>query len=69
MFSMPTGRHPAAVADEPAGDSLKACLEAVERRMVAKALADCGGNITRSASQLGLSRSGLQKKMRRYGLR
>lgn len=47
----------------------KARVAALEKRMIIDALDKCGGNITRSADQLGLSRNGLQKMMTRYGLR
>jgi transcriptional regulator with PAS, ATPase and Fis domain len=40
----------------------------VERGAVAEALARYGGNRTRAAKSLGLSRQGLTKKMRRLGL-
>jgi transcriptional regulator with PAS, ATPase and Fis domain len=40
----------------------------VERGVVAEALARYGGNRTRAARSLGLSRQGLTKKMRRLGL-
>jgi DNA-binding NtrC family response regulator len=43
-------------------------VEALERRLIAEALADHQGNRTRAAQQLGLSRQGLLKKMGRFGL-
>ena len=47
----------------------KSRVASLERRMIVEALHQCGGNITRAARQLGLSRNGLQKMMSRYGLR
>jgi len=37
--------------------------------MLARCLEECGGNVTRAAQQLGLSRKGLQLKMIKYNLR
>ncbi len=53
----------------PAGDALKDRVEALERQLVAEALAACDGNISRAADQLGLSRVGLRAKIERYNLR
>ncbi len=47
---------------------LHAAVAALERRMIAECLVRLGGNKSRSARDLGLSRQGLAKKMRRYGL-
>ncbi|WP_313705149.1 sigma-54 dependent transcriptional regulator [Massilia sp.] len=43
-------------------------LEQVERRMIAQALDQHGGNITRVARSLGLSRSALYRRLERHGL-
>jgi DNA-binding NtrC family response regulator len=48
--------------------SLAQKLEALERREIAAALQQHGGNRSRAAEALGLSRQGLLKKMERYGL-
>ncbi len=50
-------------------DFIKSQTEEVEKQMIVKALEECGGNVTRAAQQLGLSRKGLQLKMIRYNLR
>ena len=42
------------------GSYFKSRVAALERRMIVEALDQCGGNITRAARQLGLSRNGLQ---------
>ncbi|UJR80121.1 Response regulator of zinc sigma-54-dependent two-component system [Sandaracinus amylolyticus] len=47
---------------------LKAQTEALERRLVERALEVHGGNQTRAAKALGLSRFGLQKMMKRLAL-
>ncbi len=45
---------------------LRPRLERLERQVVARALERAGGNQTRAAELLGLSRYGLQKKLRRH---
>lgn len=50
------------------GESLEAQVEALERRLVAGALAAEGGNRSRAAKRLGLSRQGLLNKLERYGV-
>ncbi|MBK8170017.1 MAG: sigma 54-interacting transcriptional regulator [Sandaracinaceae bacterium] len=47
---------------------LRAHTDALEKRMIREALAQCSNNQTRAAKVLGLSRFGLQKMMRRLGL-
>ncbi len=41
----------------------------LERDLIEKALEDTGGNVTRAAEKLGLSRKGLQLKMKELGLK
>ena len=48
--------------------SLPDAVEALERRMIAEALRDSGGNKQKSAQALGLSRQGLIKKLKRLGI-
>lgn len=48
--------------------SLHAAVEALERQMISEALAACQGNQQRTAQYLGLSRQGLIKKIKRYGM-
>ena len=50
-------------------DILKSRLEETERQVIARCLEECGGNVTRAAERLGLSRKGLQLKMIRHNLR
>jgi Nif-specific regulatory protein len=48
--------------------NLKDRVEALERTLIVDALKACGGNQTKAADLLGLSRYGLAKKIKRYGL-
>src|SRR5437879_13723794 len=43
-------------------------LEEVERFLVQKTLARSNGNVSQAAKALGLSRSGLYRRMQKYGL-
>jgi len=47
-------------------DSLR--LEEVEKTVIRKALAKNGGNVTRTANDLGLTRAALYRRLDRYGL-
>ena len=53
--------------------SLKAAVKAetvrVEREMIVRALDETGGNVTRAAKLLQISRKSLQIKMKELGLR
>jgi serine/threonine-protein kinase PknK len=57
-----------AAAGGHSGLDLRNAVEDVERSMVMQALASHGGNQTHAAKTLGLSRFGLQKKLRRLGI-
>jgi DNA-binding NtrC family response regulator len=48
--------------------SLPDAVEALERRMIADALRDSGGNKQKASQALGLSRQGLIKKLKRLAL-
>jgi DNA-binding NtrC family response regulator len=59
------------LATTPAGDavvSLEAARAIAERRAVASALARHGGRRSAAATDLGISRQGLAKALRRLGL-
>jgi DNA-binding NtrC family response regulator len=43
--------------------------QSAERDLISKALSDNDGNVTRTADKLGLSRKGLQLKMKELGIR
>jgi DNA-binding NtrC family response regulator len=69
-----TSRHVSAAlgvssAEDVAVMRLDAAVRGFERRMVAAALARNGGRRTRAARELGLTRQGLTKAIRRLGLR
>jgi transcriptional regulator with PAS, ATPase and Fis domain len=53
---------------EPVGLNLRARVDALEAELVREALKRTGGNQTRAAELLGLSRYGLSKMMRRLGV-
>jgi DNA-binding NtrC family response regulator len=48
---------------------LRRNLDALEAKLIADALAGAGGNRTRAARELGISRNGLATKMTRFGIR
>jgi DNA-binding NtrC family response regulator len=50
------------------GRTLKQAVEDLERVLLLEVLKETGGNKTRAARVLGLSRLGLRKKMGRYGM-
>jgi Nif-specific regulatory protein len=52
----------------PAKGTLKEMMEQVERWLIAEALRDHGGNKTRTAVTLGITREGLHKKLDKLGL-
>ncbi|MDC0669499.1 sigma 54-interacting transcriptional regulator [Nannocystis radixulma] len=56
---------PAAGAPDPDDLRLRPRVERLERELIDRALQMAGGNQTRAATLLGLSRFGLQKKLRR----
>jgi transcriptional regulator with GAF, ATPase, and Fis domain/tetratricopeptide (TPR) repeat protein len=55
-----------AALDNPDNLSLRPRVERLERALLREALSRSGGNQTRAAAALGLSRFGLQKKLIRY---
>ncbi|MDP2174222.1 MAG: sigma 54-interacting transcriptional regulator [Candidatus Cloacimonadaceae bacterium] len=48
--------------------TLKDAIEELERQMIAKSMETCEWNQTQAAKELGLSRQGLIKKLKRYNL-
>jgi two-component system response regulator HupR/HoxA len=61
------GGGPPAVEVGP-GRGLRDVVEDVEKAVIARELSRHGGNKTRAADALGLSRLGLRNKIHRYGL-
>ncbi len=47
---------------------LKESLEAFEREMILKVIKKSGGNITRAAEELGITRQNLYFKINKYGI-
>jgi two-component system response regulator AtoC len=54
---------------KPFRDIVKEQKEEIERQVIIRVLDEYGGNVTKAAIQLGLSRKGLQLKMIKYKLR
>jgi len=54
--------------EDPDSLALRPRVERLERALLKEALSHSAGNQTRAAEALGLSRFGLQKKLRRYGM-
>ena len=48
---------------------VRKATEELERDLIVKALEKTDGNVTRAAQLLGISRKGLQNKMKEYELR
>jgi transcriptional regulator with PAS, ATPase and Fis domain len=55
------------IFDKPSG-RLKDVVRRVEERMISQALAEAGGNRSRAARVLGLSRQGLLNKITAYSI-
>ncbi|HKA34554.1 MAG TPA: sigma-54 dependent transcriptional regulator, partial [Candidatus Binatia bacterium] len=60
---------PRAAAPKDLKGIARASADAIEKKAIADALAASGGNVTRAAKALGVSRATLQNKMKAYGLR
>ncbi len=54
---------------KPFKDFMRDHVENVEKQMIINCLEESGGNVTKAAKQMGLSRKGLQLKMIKYNLR
>ena len=52
----------------PQKGTLKDMMDEIERWLLAEALRDHGGNKTRTAATLGITREGLHKKLDKLGL-
>ena len=62
-MAQPSGQN------KPFKDFVKGHMEEVEKQSIIQCLEECGGNVTKAAQRLGLSRKGLQLKMIKYNLR
>jgi DNA-binding NtrC family response regulator len=54
--------------ETPAASPAPTGLGAVDREMIVKALADCAGNKSKAADRLGISRTQLYGRLRKYQL-
>ena len=52
----------------PTKGTLKEMMDQVERWLIAEALRDHGGNKTKTAAALGITREGLHKKLAKFGV-
>ena len=64
----PASPRPNPPREAPAAGAEGSSLESLEREAVRKALERCGGNRSKAALELGLSRRTIQYKIKRYGL-
>jgi DNA-binding NtrC family response regulator len=60
--------QPARAGDAEAGEMPLVTLEEMERRMIRRALAETGSNLTVAADRLGIHRNTLRRKIAEYGL-
>ncbi len=69
LFSMDDQKGDRSASGEPSHfkDMIAHETEKLEKRLLERALEESGGNVTKTARLLGLSRKGLQLKMRKYG--
>jgi two-component system response regulator AtoC len=65
--STPTSERPTGEAG--LREQVRAAMARLERELIVRALAQTGGNVTRAARLLKISRKGLQLKMKELGLR
>jgi DNA-binding NtrC family response regulator len=56
------------VADAPAFETSEASLQALQLQQIARVLREEGGHVERAAHRLGIPRSTLYQKIRKYGL-
>ncbi len=54
---------------KPLKDVMKSQVEELEKKMIVRTLEEYGGNVTKAAQHIGISRKGLHLKMRKYHLR
>jgi transcriptional regulator with GAF, ATPase, and Fis domain len=63
------GSEPAPPPSSKPGSDLETELQLVEKRRILEALERCGGNQSRAARELGISRNTLLTRLRAYGVR
>jgi two-component system response regulator AtoC len=67
-FTVAVAPPPGAEPALPGGLTLKEQLDALERSLIAQALSDAAGNQTETARRLGMSRSALIDRLKKYDL-
>jgi transcriptional regulator of acetoin/glycerol metabolism len=55
--------------EQPGADETHLTLEEVETRHIRRVVDACRGNVTRASRGLGISRTTLWRKMKKYGIR
>lgn len=60
-------QEPCGSGDNDSGNDIMT-LDDMERKMIAQAMSDCGGNMSAVAARLGITRQTLYNKIKRYGL-
>jgi len=68
-LSVEAAMRPIKGAVEPEGEDEVLPFEEVEKRAILSAVRKCGGDISKAARKLGLSRATLYRKLDRYGVR
>jgi DNA-binding NtrC family response regulator len=68
MFPAGPLGHGSASIDTGAPVFMSDAVEALERKMIVETLRLHGGNVSRTARGLGITRRGLQLKLNRYGI-
>ena len=68
MFPVGSLAHGPASIDASAPVFMSDAVEALERKMIVETLRLRGGNVSRTARDLGITRRGLQLKLNRYGI-
>ena len=66
VIPMPAGEPPTVKELSETSLDLRAALENLERQLIERALAKAGGNRTEAAALLGLNRTTLVEKLRKY---
>jgi DNA-binding NtrC family response regulator len=69
VFSATGGKAPGLDPTIGFKEKIRRQTQAMERGLIEEALAETDGNVTRTAEKLGLSRKGLQLKMKELGIR
>lgn len=70
VFAASGGRSPGEAGIVPGfKETVRRQTQATERNLIEKALEESNGNVTRTAEKLGLSRKGLQLKIKELGIR